>query len=137
MLEKPALTRLAGLADARAAKLGLDTERRAKSVAQFADADLAVVVVKCPRPTDKIPEVEQILSAGAVCVTLLNAAQASGWGANWLTGWLVGDVEFAQDGLGLRSGEWVAGIVHIGTESAVPPDRPRPDMSAITTWVSA
>lgn len=135
VLEKPALTRLAALAGARAEALGLDPDRRAKSVAQYADADLAVVVVKCPRPTDKIPESEQILSAGAVCLTLLNAAQASGWGANWLTGLAASDADFARDGLGLQPGEWVAGIIHIGTESAVPPDRPRPDLSAITTWV--
>lgn len=135
VLEKPALTRLAALVGARAEALGLDPDRRAKSVAQYADADLAVVVVKCPRPTDKIPETEQILSAGAVCLTLLNAAQASGWGANWLTGLAASDADFARDGLGLQPGEWVAGIIHIGTESAVPPDRPRPDLSAITTWV--
>lgn len=135
VLEKPALVRLAALADLRAGALGFDADRRAKSVAQYADADLAVAVVKCPRPIEKIPETEQILSAGAVCLTLLNAAQASGWGANWLTGLAASDADFARDGLGLQPGEWVAGIIHIGTENAVPPDRPRPDLSAITTWV--
>jgi nitroreductase len=134
VLEKPALARLATLAAERGAALGLDPDRLAKGVSQFGAADLAVVVVKVPRPTEKIPETEQILSAGAVCLGLLNAAEASGWGANWLTGWAVSDATFAQTGLGLSPGEWVAGIIHIGTESATPPDRPRPDISAITTW---
>jgi hypothetical protein len=38
---------------------------------------------------------------------------------------------------GLAPGEWVAGIVHIGTATQTPPDRPRPDLGAITTWVEA
>jgi nitroreductase len=136
VLEKPALDRLAGLARDRGAALALDQERVAKGVAQFADSNLAVVVVKCPRPTEKVPEIEQVLSTGAVCLSLLNAAQAAGWGANWLTGWMYGDADFAREGLGLQSGEWVAGTIHIGTEGAVPPDRPRPDLDRVVTWVS-
>lgn len=135
VLEKPALTRLAGQAEARGQALGLEPDRRAKGVAQFADADLIVAVVMVPRPTDKVPETEQVLSAGAVCVTLLNAALASGWDACWLTGWHVQDAAFARDALGLAAGERVAGLIHIGTATSVPPDRPRPDVAAITTWV--
>lgn len=136
VLEKPALNRLATLASGRGEVLGLDADRSAKGVAQFTDANLAIVVVKIPRPTDKIPEIEQILSTGAVCVTLLNAAQAAGWGSNWLTGWMFGDADFTTRGLGLLPGEWVAGVIHIGTEGAVPPDRPRPDLETIVTWAA-
>lgn len=137
VLEKAALTRLAALADATGKRLGLDDDRRAKGVAQLADADLVVAVVKRPLPTDRIPEVEQTLSAGAVCYGLLNAALASGWGAAWMTGWHVADPAFCREGLGLADGEWVAGLIHIGSETSPPPDRPRPDLAAITTWVSA
>lgn len=135
VLEKPALQRLAAQARARGEALGLDPDRIAKGVAQFADADLVVAVVMVPRPTDRIPELEQILSSGAVCLTLLNAAMASGWDACWLTGWHVQDPVFARSALGLAEGERIAGLIHIGTASAVPPDRPRPDIAAITTWV--
>lgn len=137
VLEKPALDRLAPLAAARGAALGLEPERIAKGVAQFGDSNLAIAVVKCPRPTEKVPEIEQILSTGAVCVTLLNAAEAGGWGANWLTGWAIADADFCARGLGLQPGEWVAGLIHIGTEGAVPPDRPRPDLDRIVTWADA
>jgi nitroreductase len=137
VLERPALARLAGLAAERAAALGLEEEKRQKGVAQFSDSHLAIAVVKCPRPTDKIPEIEQVLSTGAVCVTLLNAAAAAGWGANWLTGWALEDDTFRREGLGLHPGEWVAGLIHIGTESSAPPDRPRPDLGRIVTWVGA
>ena len=135
VLEKPALTRLAALARARGGAMGLAPERIDKGVAQFADADLVVAVVMVPRPTEKAPEIEQVLSAGAACLTLLNAALASGWDACWLTGWHVHDPAFAQGALGLAEGERVAGLIHIGTAMSVPPERPRPDVAAITTWV--
>ncbi|OYX42006.1 MAG: nitroreductase [Rhodobacterales bacterium 32-67-9] len=137
VLEKPALTRLAGLARSRGAELGIDPDRIEKSVLQFSDADLVVAVVMVPRPTGKVPEIEQILSAGAVCLTLLNAALASGWGAAWLTGWATHDPDFRSAGFGLGAGERIAGLIHIGTETAIPPERPRPDIDAITTWVRA
>ncbi len=135
VLERPALVRLAALARARGEAMGLAPERIDKGVAQFADADLIVAVVMVPRPTEKAPEVEQVLSAGAACLTLLNAALASGWDACWLTGWHVHDPAFAQGALGLGQGERVAGLIHIGTAMSVSPERPRPDVAAITTWV--
>ncbi|MCB2130134.1 MAG: nitroreductase [Rhodobacteraceae bacterium] len=135
VLEKPALARLARLAETRGEALGLDPDRIAKGVAQLADADLAVAVIHVPRTTEKVPEIEQILSAGAVCLSLVNAGLAAGWGACWLTGWHMHDAQFARDGLGLKPGEWVAGLIHIGSETATPPDRPRPDLDAITEWM--
>jgi hypothetical protein len=42
-----------------------------------------------------------------------------------------------ETGLGLEGHERIAGLIHIGTETATPPERPRPDLDAITTWVSA
>ncbi len=137
VLSRPALQRLAGLAAMRGEALGLDPDKAAKGVAQYADADLAVAVISCPKPSDKIPEIEQLLSAGAVCLALLNAALAAGWGANWLTGWAAHDRDFVRQGLGLADHETVAGLIHIGTETAAPPDRPRPDLDAVTTWADA
>ena len=137
VLEKAALARLAGLAAARGAALGIEAEKIAKGQAQFADADLAVAVVSSPKPSDKIPQIEQVYSAGAVCLALLNAALAAGWGANWLSGWASHDRIFVTEGLGLAAHESVAGLIHLGTETNAPPERPRPDLAAITTWVSA
>ncbi|MAQ84774.1 MAG: nitroreductase [Maritimibacter sp.] len=137
VLEKAALTRLAGLVPQHGEKLGQPEDKIAKSQAQFADADLAVAVISSPKPSEKIPEIEQVYSAGAVCLALLNAALAAGWGANWLSGWPSHDRGFVSEGLGLFENETVAGFIHIGTETSAPPDRPRPDLDAITTWVSA
>lgn len=137
VLERPAMARLADLAERRAKELGLDDEKIAKGRGQFDAGQLAVVVVASPKASDKIPPIEQTLSAGAVCLALLNAATAAGWGANWLSGWPAHDRAFVAEGLGLQPHEFVAGIVHIATPTLVPPDRPRPDLARLTTWLSA
>lgn len=137
VLTKPALARLAELVPARGAALGLDADRIAKAQDQYAMADLAVAVVSSPKPSDKIPQIEQVYSAGAVCLALVNAALAAGWGANWLSGWASHDRDFIRDGLGLADHESIAGLIHLGTETSAPPDRPRPDLTAITTWMTA
>lgn len=136
VLEKGAMPRLARLAEARAAALGLDEERSFKGRSQFESSHLAVVVVGAPKRSEKVPEIEQVLSAGAACLGLLNAAEAAGWGANWLTGWPAQDRGFVTEGLGLQDQEFVAGIIHIGSETIAPPERPRPDVASLTTWVS-
>lgn len=137
VLELPALERLARAAQAHAEATGMDPAMALKGVGQFAQSPLCVAVIAVPRPTDKVPQIEQVLSAGCVCLSLVNAALATGWGAGWLTGWVAHDPEFARAAFGLQPGEWVAGLVHIGTETAPPPERPRPDVDALTTWVAA
>jgi nitroreductase len=137
VLERAALERLASLAAERADALGLDEEQRAKGRRQFDDGQLAVAVIEVRRQSPKIPEIEMTYSAGAVCLALLNAAEASGWGANWLTGWPAHDRGFIESGLGLRSDERVAGMIYLGTETSAPPDRPRPDLEQVVTWISA
>lgn len=136
VLEQAALARLAALAVARGQELGLPEAQLEKTRAMFENAPLSVVVIASPKASEKVPEVEQTLSAGAVCLALLNAALASGWGANWLTGWTALERGFLEKGLLLREGEFVAGYIHLGTQTTVPPDRPRPDLDAITSWVS-
>ena len=44
---------------------------------------------------------------------------------------------FSDTILGLMPHEWIAGILHIGTETNAPPERPRPDLDAITEWSEA
>lgn len=133
VLQPAASTRFAEAVAARAQALGLPPEAREKATSAFADTPLVVAVIASPKPSDKIPVIEQTLSAGAVCVSLVNAALASGWGACWLTGWAAMDKELQQV-LGLSDHEWIAGFVHIGTTAATPPERPRPDIASLITW---
>jgi len=135
VLSGAALQRLGPLAESRYNALGLESEKREKTCAQFYDGLLAVAVIASPVARDDVPEVEQTLSAGAVCLALLNAALASGWGGNWLTGPMAFDRAFLATGLGLAPQEFVAGFIHIGSRSATPPDRPRPDVPNLTTWL--
>ncbi|MDY6858684.1 MAG: nitroreductase [Pseudomonadota bacterium] len=137
VLERPAMQRLAALVADRGAALGMAPEQVEKARQAFADAGLAVAVISSPKQSDKVPQIEQVYSAGAVCLALVNAALASGWGANWLSGWAAYDPVITEQGLGLAPGESVAGFVHMGTETAPPPERPRPDVNALTTWVGA
>ena len=80
----------------------------------------------------EIPEWEQVLSAGAVCTTLLYAAQALGYGANWITDWYAYDAQ-ANAILGVEAGEKVAGFIFLGTLKEPPLERERPDPAALTT----
>ena len=133
-----ALGRLSALVAERGTALALDPEQVEKARTSWAGAPLIVAVVSRAGPHPKIPEAEQVLSAGALCLGLVNAAQAAGWGAAWLTGWPAYDRGFVETGLGLGATERVAGLVHIGTRPAdLPPDRPRPDPARVVTWIDA
>jgi nitroreductase len=136
MLTATACQRIGSEIAASGTSAGLDPEKVAKAADTFAKAGLIVAVIASPKPSDKIPQIEQTLSAGAVCLGLVNAALASGWGAVWLTGWAAHDRALAARLLTLGPDEWVAGFVHIGTAGPTPPERPRPDISALTTWVT-
>jgi nitroreductase len=93
---------------------------------RFSHAPLVVAVIARLGPDEKIPESERFSSASCVCFALLQAAQALGYGAIWLTGWLAYDAQVAQ-WLGLGEHERVVGFVHIGTPKLDAPERERPD----------
>ncbi|MCU0829268.1 MAG: nitroreductase [Tabrizicola sp.] len=135
VVQGAAFKRLADLAEARANALGGDAEMAAKGRGQYDLGKLAIVVIASPKPSPKIPPVEQLMSAAALCLGIVNAAEAAGWGACWLTGWPAHDATFAARAFGCTEGETVAGIVHIGTPPEDGPDRPRPDLGKIVTWV--
>jgi nitroreductase len=135
VLQQPTLIRLADLAEARGAALGLDADQIYKGHKPIRIGHLAVAVIEVQKQSDKIPPLEQTYSAGAVCLALLNAALAAGWGANWLSGWPSHDRIFMTQGLGLADHERIAGLIHIGTETSAPPERPRPDLDTVTEWM--
>jgi nitroreductase len=135
VLERPAMARLADLAEDRAIELGADEAKVNKGRAQYDFGHLAVAVISSPKQSDK-PLTEQVASANALCMNILTGAEAAGWGANWLTGWTSHDQTFAARAFGCSGAETVAGIIHIGTPPAVDaPDRPRPDLDELVTWV--
>ena len=119
--------RLEALANSRG-----DAKAAAK-LAKLKIPPLGVAVISSPRDGE-IPQWEQVLSAGAVCVNLLYAAQALGYGANWITDWYAYDAE-AQAILGLAAGERVAGFIFMGTPREPPQERERPQVSPlVSAW---
>ncbi len=100
---------------------------------RFLRAPVVVAVVSTAAPDVKIPEWEQVLSAGAVCLNLIMAANAHGYVANWRTEWIAYD-EQAHAALGVKANEKIAGFIHIGSSDFPVPDRPRPKLEEIVTY---
>jgi nitroreductase len=105
----------------------LDEERK-----RLAQAPLVVGVVSTAAPHVKIPEFEQLLSAGNAAMSILLAAHALGYAGQWTTGWIAYDDEAGRI-LGLKPGERFVGFVHLGTPTAPLGDRPRPTLSDIVS----
>ncbi len=104
--------------------------------ARLLRAPLVIAVVSRAGAHAKIPEWEQVLSAGAAAMSLVIAAHALGYAANWITEWYAYD-RAVLDAFGLAPHERIAGFVHIGTPPAPPEDRPRPPLEEIVTRFSA
>jgi nitroreductase len=110
----------------------LQTERR-----RLARAPVVVAVISRIIAKPGAPEWEQILSAGAACYNLCLAANASGFGTNWVTEWIAYSPAI-RTALGLGDNERVAGFVYIGTSSDTPEERERPKLADIVShWRQA
>ncbi len=110
----------------------LDAARREQELTRFSRAPLVVGVVSTAAVHPKIPVWEQELSAGAVCMSLVNAASAAGYASQWLSEWYCFN-ETAARYLGCGESERFAGFIHIGTPTQAPFERPRPDLADICT----
>lgn len=97
---------------------------------RYLNAPVIVVVVARIQSEHKIPEQEQLLSAGCVAYNLLLGAQALGFGAQWLTGWAAYNFDVAKM-LGLSDGEKVVGFVHIGTPQEPATEHPRAELTEV------
>ncbi len=116
--------------DSSASASAIEKDRR-----RFSFAPLIVTVIGRPTPGHKVPEIEQLLSGGSVCFALLQAAQAFGFGAQWLTGWAAYDT-VVMTRLGLATNERILGFIHIGTATESAPERDRPDVAHLTSDLS-
>ena len=110
-------------------------EKALATLAKLRNPPLTVAVisrvVECA-----IPEWEQVLSSGAVCMTMLIAADAMGYAANWITDWYAYDLR-ANALLGLAPEERVAGFVHLGTAPEPPLERVRPELEPLITHLKS
>ena len=104
--------------------------RRNQELTRFSRAPLVIGVISSPKENPKIPQWEMFLSGGAAAMNLVLAANALGYGTNWITNWY-SDVPEGRALLGLAPHERVIGFVHIGHYDGPAPERPRPEAAAL------
>jgi len=96
---------------------------------RFLRAPLIIAVIStADKDNPKVPEWEQILTAGAVCQNILIASNAMGYASQWLTEWYAYDNVVLKK-LNLNPNERIAGFIYIGTASKQPKERGRPDLA--------
>ena len=136
ILRKPAQAALGDLLADRFAKNTpgagariIETERQRPQ-----RAPILLVVTSTPETESRIPRMEQMLSAGAVCLNLLHASHALGFAAQWLTEWPAYD-ETVKAALGYGPDDQIVGFVYIGSAAEPPTERPRPALSdVVSEW---
>lgn len=113
----------------------LPESKQIKDRERYEHAPLVIAVIAhTDRNHPKIPEQEQLLSAGCVAYNILLGAQALGFAAQWLTGWAAYDTDAAAL-LGLGDSERVIGFMHIGTPAREMPERDRPSLAdKVSRW---
>lgn len=121
---------LADLAERREGPLA--DARRQQELTRFSRAPLVIGIVHVPRDNPKIPQWEMKLSGAAAAMNLCLAANALGFGTNWITNWYSGDADGRRI-LGLAAQERVIGFVHIGTFEGEAPERPRPQLDGLVS----
>jgi nitroreductase len=110
-----------------------DPAQLARTRAKALRAPSIVVVVATPRPHPKVPLWEQRATAVCVAHGLVLAADLSGYGAMWRTGWF-GDAPKVRAHLGLAESEDVTGFVYLGTPAGTTPPGP-PAGELPITWL--
>jgi len=101
---------------------GMTQQQQSKMLAKPLRAPTIIIVVATVKSEcfDKVPEIEQILSAGGAAQLMMVAAHAQDVGAIWRTGSIAYDDRF-KSGLGLEQGDQIVGLLYLGTAKAVKP----------------
>lgn len=100
----------------------------------FLRAPVIIAVISTAGPHVKIPQWEQVLSAGAACQNILVASHALGFKACWLTEWYSYHKK-VKDLLELEEHHNIAGFIYIGNFPGTPEDRVRPPLAErVSYW---
>jgi len=114
----------------------LDETGRQMELTRFSRSPLVVAVVSRAGAHVKVPEWEQVLSAGAACMALTVAVNALGYASTWLTEWCAYDARF-RAAIGLADHERIAGFIHVGRPEITREDRPRPALADVVSYFPA
>jgi nitroreductase len=107
----------AAMAGVARAKFPTATEAQLASERDKALRAPTIVIVAARITQGKIPEIEQVLSAGAAAQNMLLAAHALGYGAMWKTGGVAYDTN-AKSLLGLSPEDHIVALLYLGTTVA-------------------
>lgn len=98
-----------------------------------------IIAIGVDMKEGKIPEVEQILSAGAAAMNMLNAIHLLGYGGMWVTGANSYDPQ-VNKALGFEAPSRLIGFLGVGTPRPMPADAakiPRPSRAQHTRdWIA-
>ena len=125
------------MADVKAAMDGgqISWELRAKLEAKPFRAPLIVVVVATIMEHEKVPEIEQVLAAGASAQMMMTAAHAQGVGAIWRSGSMMFRPEM-RAGLGLLESDQIVGFIYLGTPKVQKPAATVDPSIFVSSWPS-
>lgn len=100
-------------------------------------APTIIVVIASVTEHFKVPEVEQLISAGCAANNMILAAHALGLGAMWRTGASAYNAGLMQD-LGLAGNEQIVGFLYVGTPAGSIKKVPELDPSTfLSRWPDA
>ncbi len=102
---------------------------------RFLRAPVVIAVLSSPVESLKVPQSEQLLSAGAACMNILHGARALGYAAQWVTEWIAYDAQVSKL-LCLEPHQSVAGFIYIGSSTETPGERPRVQPEDVMTYWS-
>jgi len=102
---------------------------------RFQRADTVIAVISSPVEHKSITEWEMHLSAGAVCTTLLYAAQSLDYAAQWLTEWYAYNDNVLRELGGVPGKDRIAGFIYIGEKTSTPIERTRPEVDSVVSYL--
>jgi len=83
-----------------------------------------IIAIGVDMKEGKIPEIEQLLSAGAAAMNMLNAIHLLGYGAMWVTGANTYDLRINR-ALGFEAPSRLVGFLGVGTPKPMPAGAPK------------
>ena len=98
-------------------------------------ADAVIAVISSPVQHKSIPLWEMQSSAGAVCTTLLYAAQSLDYAAQWLTEWYAYNNNLLKNLGGEIGKDQIAGFIYIGEKVSPPMERTRPKFDSVVRYL--
>lgn len=123
-----------------AAKLALNPQASALELEREREKaerpPLLLALIAAPKTDARVPEAEQIASAGAALQSILIAAQALGYGAIILSGSRC-QAEPVKAALGVAAGEYLLGFVSIGSIVDTPRLASRPALGDVLVHLGA